>query len=292
MRGKPIVIFLSKVLLRITPAGAGKTAADTYRLPRREDHPRRCGENPKILVQSIGIPGSPPQVRGKLKSLARKGYLKRITPAGAGKTINFAFVSAAKWDHPRRCGENTAIVASMPISMGSPPQVRGKPEGISKYGDYGRITPAGAGKTQVGSGKDCAAGDHPRRCGENFSSLRGWAKQSGSPPQVRGKPGICRIFLRGWGITPAGAGKTSRALACRLRARGSPPQVRGKLTIICSDVNSSGITPAGAGKTCHHLIGINQSQDHPRRCGENATDTTHTAVSAGSPPQVRGKHRA
>ena len=73
-------------------------------------------------------------------------------------------------------------------NLGSPPQVRGKPEkGELAAGACG-ITPAGAGKTMCGDRSNLAVGDHPRRCGENLSIHA----QFHDPP----------------GITPAGAGKT------------------------------------------------------------------------------------
>ena len=73
----------------------------------------------------------------------------RITPAGAGKTRYGSRVSCKPWDHPRRCGENSASSTSFAQIRGSPPQVRGKhPRGRS-VGDCTGITPAGAGKTKV-----------------------------------------------------------------------------------------------------------------------------------------------
>ena len=71
----------------------------------------------------------------------------RITPAGAGKTgfrmrFNYRFE-----DHPRRCGENAPLVHSTSITLGSPPQVRGKLEDALNSGSLVGITPAGAGKT-------------------------------------------------------------------------------------------------------------------------------------------------
>ena len=52
---------------------------------------------------------------------------------------------------------------------------------------------------------------------------------------------------------------------------------------------TDGITPAGAGKTVYDLQGAMHDEDHPRRCGENATHTKWAQINLGSPPQVRGK---
>ena len=112
------------------------------------------------------------------------------------------------------------------------------------------------------------------------------------------------------GITPAGAGKTlSSAVTLllvrdhprrcgenhctpspRLNVFGSPPQVRGKQ--ISFDLFSLRfrITPAGAGKTAQLHTPHRCCKDHPRRCGENLSQSNSGIGESGSPPQVRGKH--
>ena len=110
-------------------------------------------------------------------------------------------------------------------------------------------------------------------------------------------------------ITPAGAGKTLKsgnsvkqssdhprrcgenpsATASATSTPGSPPQVRGNRRNAARRSCPTGITPAGAGKTIFNCADINASKDHPRRCGENGADLSHSATALGSPPQVRGK---
>ena len=51
--------------------------------------------------------GSPPQVRGKLKSPPEHCIPTGITPAGAGKTNINGVIELEDEDHPRRCGENS-----------------------------------------------------------------------------------------------------------------------------------------------------------------------------------------
>ena len=156
-----------------------------------------------------------------------------------------------------------------------------------------------------------ASTDHPRRCGENPPSKSTAVRQTGSPPQVRGKPAvILKLPLRPR-ITPAGAGKTSRtprisggsgdhprrcgensaAKHLTSAGTGSPPQVRGKRGRRGISARSKRITPAGAGKTRCWAASRVSLRDHPRRCGENGQrQQTHHYVE-GSPPQVRGKPR-
>ena len=91
--------------------------------------------------------GSPPQVRGKRNRKRPNRAINRITPAGAGKTRIMQTVLNSDWDHPRRCGENYEQLVGGVETLGSPPQVRGKPADTCRMFRRVRITPAGAGKT-------------------------------------------------------------------------------------------------------------------------------------------------
>ena len=75
---------------RITPAGAGKTAYRAIRDICARDHPRRCGENFADSSVMRSSDGSPPQVRGKRSRSVFACSIARITPAGAGKTLQLA----------------------------------------------------------------------------------------------------------------------------------------------------------------------------------------------------------
>ena len=208
MRGKPHSLRNFSKSFRITPAGAGKTRLPPFVIDTVKDHPRRCGENYCRCRSCKCEVGSPPQVRGKRRYTARVSECYRITPAGAGKTwADFR----DKWisqDHPRRCGENMYETVERTLDEGSPPQVRGKLAVNACNSEITRITPAGAGKTFVYRYRFVGFQDHPRRCGENHYNSSLIVRESGSPPQVRGKR-YCKSYL--WQkrrITPAGAGKT------------------------------------------------------------------------------------
>ena len=156
----------------------------------------------------LAASGSPPQVRGKRHFLASSNFRLGITPAGAGKTFLDEPEKEEQWDHPRRCGENEMQVITARVSEGSPPQVRGKLRARCRLHDINRITPAGAGKTLKQKRQYAVNEDHPRRCGENISDPACCSSIKGSPPQVRGKPERNISGRSGFGITPAGAGKT------------------------------------------------------------------------------------
>ena len=87
VRGKPCECTTTSSGSRITPAGAGKTCLTAMQATGIWDHPRRCGENTKKHPLFLRGSGSPPQVRGKRLRKHRLFARKRITPAGAGKTM-------------------------------------------------------------------------------------------------------------------------------------------------------------------------------------------------------------
>ena len=91
---------------RITPACAGKTVFLVQMMKHHQDHPRVCGKN---RCKQLWCPidwGSPPRVREKpLNSLVGQ-RVTGITPACAGKTVNWKISLQASRDHPRVCGKN------------------------------------------------------------------------------------------------------------------------------------------------------------------------------------------
>ena len=147
MRGKHICKQLYFAEHGITPAGAGKTIFLTLSYCKFWDHPRRCGENDNACACPAYSSGSPPQVRGKPVRFIIYRKPKRITPAGAGKTLFVLLPLPFYQDHPRRCGENRFHKIYLQAIIGSPPQVRGKPSSGALADAAGGITPAGAGKT-------------------------------------------------------------------------------------------------------------------------------------------------
>ena len=126
---------------------------------------------------------------------------------------------------------------------------------------------------------------------------------------MRGKDAVKRHSARGFGITPACAGKSTSALlflscswdhprmcgeklafsAVRVREMGSPPRMRGKVVYALRDCSQRGITPAYAGKRHEHTARFTTSGDHPRVCGEKKTFDSLISFHRGSPPRMRGK---
>ena len=189
-------------------------------------------------------------MRGKGLSELAHTKKARITPACAGKTTSVLPSTLPATDHPRVCGENPCRPLAHRQPSGSPPRVRGKRDHPVEQTDKGRITPACAGKTVRGANSSMSRPNHPRVCGENGDISPLTAAVTGSPPRVRGKPGLPDSTLRRPGITPAHAGKTQLRPFIELKVwdhprvcgenldkammkaakGGSPPRVRGKLS--------------------------------------------------------------
>ena len=65
MRGKDSVVDGLQCVHGITPAYAGKRACGTQNRQGWRDHPRVCGEKLECRLESLGLLGSPPRMRGK-----------------------------------------------------------------------------------------------------------------------------------------------------------------------------------------------------------------------------------
>ena len=126
VRGKRNAFRLRDFVIRITPAGAGKTFPVALATVTNINHPRRCGENVYDSNLNARFTGSPPQVRGKPRRKRNRCPRAGITPAGAGKTWSYCPIIKELEDHPRRCGENLFPRKRHRQTPGSPPQVRGK----------------------------------------------------------------------------------------------------------------------------------------------------------------------
>ncbi len=134
------------MLVRITPAWAGKRAPSPGGLRNTGDHPRVGGEK-AIFHPLLTIPkGSPPRGRGKAPTAGRWVQGTRITPAWAGKSRAAGHHGHRRQDHPRVGGEKTAYQGPVCCNLGSPPRGRGKDMDTLQTVHDARITPAWAGK--------------------------------------------------------------------------------------------------------------------------------------------------
>ena len=126
MRGKVAAVQKRVNQLRITPAYAGKSDNDFTFKQTGEDHPRLCGEKTRQRISSFSMMGSPPPMRGKVRTVSTLTVRQRITPAYAGKSLNFVLLYSLTRDHPRLCGEKAKYGITEDTLKGSPPPMRGK----------------------------------------------------------------------------------------------------------------------------------------------------------------------
>ena len=146
-------------------------------------------------------------MRGKVVGDLGSPQPARITPAYAGKRYFRAVCVPRFWDHPRVCGEKLSVFCCVSLPTGSPPRMRGKAMPTTSGGNWHRITPAYAGKSDRSRAYWRAPKDHPRVCGEKGFPPLPCTGSLGSPPRMRGK-GRCNFSV--WDsrrITPAYAGK-------------------------------------------------------------------------------------
>ena len=85
-RGKGVVAPQPPAVLGITPAQAGKSYRKERKWSLYEDHPRTGGEKDIAPVSPIGVSGSPPRRRGKVRCSVQLDVCHGITPAWAGKS--------------------------------------------------------------------------------------------------------------------------------------------------------------------------------------------------------------
>ena len=200
-----------------------------------------CGEKGPEEMARYLMGGSPPHVRGKGSTNGGSSWSQRITPACAGKRVEFYAERHKDQDHPRMCGEKTDAQYQLPIMQGSPPHVRGKVGLRLIAAQDDGITPACAGKRQSPSGSHRLSLDHPRMCGEKCLNSLMVAPVTGSPPHVRGKGDSEVISQCTHGITPACAGKRLK----RFRSTVSPVAIVPLFPSVCNKPVVSDGSPAG-----------------------------------------------
>lgn len=123
------------------------------------------------------------------------------------------FTSRVEWcacgSPPRARGKE--IVPTLSLTFGGiPPQMWGKAEVPVGAGLPSGLTPASAGKRQARSCRNREPRDHPRGYREKIRLQSISSRNTGSPPQVRGKEFCAGNIARLPRITPAGAGKSKK----------------------------------------------------------------------------------
>ena len=94
----------------IIPAHAGNTHCWNLKPTTPWDHPRACGEHRSSHHRHRPGQGSSPRMRGTREPISTPIALSGIIPAHAGNTIIRLLPIMAIRDHPRACGEHSAVL--------------------------------------------------------------------------------------------------------------------------------------------------------------------------------------
>ena len=211
VRGALVQDFLQGLSTGISPACAGSTVSWRIRRPPCRDHPRMCGEHNRGSSFGQSHKGSSPHVRGARQACDDALQESGIIPACAGSTTVGKTKLLFIWDHPRMCGEHELGDFAAFLDQGSSPHVRGALRQTQRQGQRPGIIPACAGSTPTATRPSREPRDHPRMCGEHFTTTGSPYCSSGSSPHVRGAPTGDLLGVTIGGIIPACAGSTPTA---------------------------------------------------------------------------------
>ena len=192
----------------IIPAYAGNTRTPTEPATSSRDHPRVCGEHAVREDEIAFRRGSSPRMRGTPVASVTIRSMAGIIPAYAGNTHVWPTRPASDRDHPRVCGEHSALCISSSISWGSSPRMRGTQCLMHFVLHLLGIIPAYAGNTTRKGVLRHGIWDHPRVCGEHIVECCQVFLRWGSSPRMRGTRAAPKGTTPWTGIIPAYAGNT------------------------------------------------------------------------------------
>ncbi len=156
----------------------------------------------------VGVLGTSPRTRGKLRATLLLSPWVRNIPAHAGKTHFTKLVRPPNQEHPRARGENLLDELIPLVRSGTSPRTRGKPLRSGETPGRVRNIPAHAGKTLSRKRSPPEAREHPRARGENRRYGGGRPHERGTSPRTRGKLPIGENPIFEPRNIPAHAGKT------------------------------------------------------------------------------------
>ena len=102
-----------ELVMRITPAHAGKTLVLLHAYILFQDHPRSRGKDKAPNIAGTIAAGSPPLTRERHCFKSFLSCFDGITPAHAGKTADIQTNILLFWDHPRSRGKDLVPVSSL-----------------------------------------------------------------------------------------------------------------------------------------------------------------------------------
>ena len=133
------------------------------------------------------LDGSPPRLWGQFIFSGLATFGMRFTPTPVGTMLFSFFFNEDETVHPHACGDNGAINALQPTSIGSPPRLWGQSvvRRIERTPD--RFTPTPVGTMAVRARDIGASPVHPHACGDNGLLGDALWQATGSPPRLWGQ---------------------------------------------------------------------------------------------------------
>ncbi len=154
--------------------------------------------------------GSSPLARGGLTAGVADAADVGLIPAGAGRTPHRPRRRHDDPAHPRWRGADPQDRRRRIPLRGSSPLARGGPTDAPANVGWGRLIPAGAGRTTGPVRQRHMRRAHPRWRGADSDPTTDPAAEMGSSPLARGGPTCGEGAARDDGLIPAGAGRTPR----------------------------------------------------------------------------------
>ena len=231
-------------------------------------------------------------MRGKLRYRHYPLLVARIIPAHAGQTTSGLPGSVTSSDHPRACGANVEMHASLGSHVGSSPRMRGKLRQQLHVPELFRIIPAHAGQTVSIVPRSFAsrfAGSSPRMRGKLLHAGLQLAQHRIIPAHA-GQTRLSVVTRIVWADHPRACGANLHTVTPRSNMPGSSPRMRGKPGRGRPIRARIRIIPAHAGQTDGECRNSANHADHPRACGANLASRRFHHGLSGSSPRMRGKH--
>ena len=149
---------------------AGKPIKKMLAYVHKRVYPRPCGETAYPALIAACVPGLSPPVRGNPARASMITLRWRSIPARAGKPEHAINLPILNRVYPRPCGETAVFVATLYLSSGLSPPVRGNHLYVRSVSCCLRSIPARAGKPGLFGVIQQLTKVYPRPCGETSTS--------------------------------------------------------------------------------------------------------------------------
>ena len=189
------------------------------------------------------------------------------------------------------CGEKQDTAGPPESVVGSPPRVRGEGCPVATGERCPGITPACAGRSNIGKLKVRRPLDHPRVCGEKTRNSVIKSYMKGSPPRVRGEDGVIEATSYSTRITPACAGRSVVGINQNQLVQDHPRVCGEKASTRQVKVQVAGSPPRVRGEVDADRPAVLHEDEMIELYAEMENPTWDEEAEAGSPPRVRGEER-